>query len=52
MKKKTLEKKLILKKETLSNLENKQMNDARGGATANTCYRSCLICPTMPPMTC
>jgi hypothetical protein len=34
--------KLTLHRETLRKLEEAQLENVVGGATANTCYRSCL----------
>ena len=56
MKRKSVIKKLVLKKETVSNLENNEMDLARGGETAlctitqcNTFCQTretrCIVCP-------
>lgn len=42
MKTKRLNKKLLFKKETISNLEKTQMVDIRGGATILSCNKTCV----------
>lgn len=41
--------KLRLNRETLRTLEQTELREALGGATANTCYKSCLpaACPSL-----
>ena len=45
MKKKTFERKLTLKKETLANLDNNQMSAVHGG-TWDSCNYTCPYCAT------
>jgi natural product precursor len=41
--KKKFEKKLVLNKKTISNLEHKEMNDIRGGSVIIVCTNSCSV---------
>lgn len=41
--KKSFEKKLVLNKKTITNLEQKEMNDVRGGSIIDVCTNSCSI---------
>ena len=53
MKKKSLERKLTFKKETLSDLGIKQMNEVHGGVSGYvTCFHTCPGCKTYGDITC
>lgn len=49
--KKSFEKKLVLNKKTITNLEQKEMNDVRGGSWVYVCTESCsyvyICCDTI-----
>jgi natural product precursor len=49
MKKTRSELKLQINRETLRNLEQPDLREVLGGATANTCYKSCYAtaCPSL-----
>jgi len=55
MKTKKLSAKLVLNKETVASLENREMNSAMGGLTVETAceFTICIVCkPTIKPVIC
>ena len=57
MKRKSINKRLVLKKETIIRLDDHQLNNAKGGGlslpyTACNCYSADTNCPTRPGIVC